>query len=431
MEILIHFQSSVPRRSVVLHAWEPQGETWDLTARDAGGGVFSFTVKGPVADQRSIRFKFRFPDERRWEGDDLVRIVPTRRCRVFWTFDHSARVMTRDPMAGAAPRHVAIRLLTRSRFSGGALYAWQPGTDKSARFPETSRDAGQAVSRFDVRFDQADRHLDWMRGGFHFKFIDRDGGFEADTCNRVWRPSDGDTVSVKSGQASVSAGDVAAKQVTIGLLYPKALGAAPALKLVDLSGEPHQEIVSPGSAPPSAAKDPRFVKADYVVSVYPEAPYALELAERAIEGPLSRPLRVAPGDQGSGLAKLAIVGEARWLDAEPAMAAVRIVFHPRGWTAPLGRLAFDLAVGNAPPFDWVPASRASDGSWQADTQAPVGLVLQALPIADKPIDRRPDGPVSARRRFELQDASSVELHTVDAQPGFVVRPQMSAAKVAG
>ena len=422
MEIVIHFCSGVRRPSVALHAWEPQGETWDQVARDPDGAFFTFTMKCAVADRRAVRFKFRFPEERRWEGDELTRTIPTRDGRELWTFDDSPRVMTRNPDDGTAPGHLIVRLLTRARFAGAALYAWQPGSDRSARFPEASRDAKDCVSLFDIPLDQADHHLDWMKGGFHFKFVDRDGRFEDDACNRVWRPADGGNLSVKSGQASLWTGTPAAKRVTITLLYPKALGAAPVLELVDISGDAYHESVAAASAPSPAPHDARFVMAAYEVGVFPEASYTVQLADPAIEGSLARPLRVTADDAGPSLRKLAIAGDARWLDNEPALAPVCLVFHPRPWTSRLARLAFEVGVGNAPAFDRVAAHREADGSWRADTKAPVGVVLQALPVADQPIDQRLDGPVSAQRRFELRQASPVELHTVDAQPGFIFRP---------
>src|SRR5262245_10934662 len=142
MDVTIEFQSSTPRRTVVLHAWEPRGETWSVSESfPSPRRVFSFRLKGSVADQRSIRFKFRFPEERRWESDEYARCIPTRRARKLWAFDYSERVMCEDPTDGVAPQTITVRLLTRARYAGGHLYAWQPGTGANARIPESSRDS--------------------------------------------------------------------------------------------------------------------------------------------------------------------------------------------------------------------------------------------------------------------------------------------------
>src|SRR4051812_30806421 len=76
MDITITFESAVARESVAIHAWEPLGHVWDVTARESVGRRFTFRLQGTTADARTIQFKFRFPGERRWEPDDYVRHVP-------------------------------------------------------------------------------------------------------------------------------------------------------------------------------------------------------------------------------------------------------------------------------------------------------------------------------------------------------------------
>jgi hypothetical protein len=416
MDVTIHFQSSIPRRKVVLHAWEPQGETWNLAGAQEGTSSFAFRVKGGAADQRTVRFKLRFPDERRWERDEYVRSIPSRHAEALWIFDDSPRVMTRDPFSRPAPAAVTVQLVTRARFVGGSLYAWQPGTDASARFPESSRDRATDASSFTVRL------APWMERGFHYKFVDRGGAFESDACNRVWRPADGAAISTKSGQVTSWAGAPVAKQVRIALLYPRTLDAAPDLLVVDRSGEAFERTISAARPPAPDAGDPRFERAEYALALYPEAPSTVQLRDPALEGRLPRPLCVEADDEGAALTKLTILGDARWLDEAPGRAPLSLVFHARPWTPELATLAFEVSVGNAPAFERVAAHDEGDGTWRAETSAPIGVVLQTVPVGDRPVDQRADGPVSTKRRFELAAATPVELHTVDAQPGLVTRP---------
>lgn len=451
MELTIVFESSIPRTSVALHAWEPQGKVWDIVQHSERAREFQFQLRGPVADQRNVRFKFRFPDEHRWEPDEYIRRIPRRGVQRFWCYDWSPRISVRPPVAPSlaartelmppeeSARVVSIRLLTRQRYAGGALYAWKPGTEHSAWFTEHSRDESRGSSEFRLALQP------WMAAGFHFKLVDAQGRFESEACNRVWRPGDGDDIVVKSGQATLltsgalglsseaGASHGAApsngsahwralphqKHMMVGLIYPTSLGPPPELLLVDRSGEPYEEVVRAVGEPTPLARDSRFCKASYALLVYPEAPYELSSRDPAVEGPIVRPLCVALEEPPGEL--LTVLGDSRWVADFPEEARVSLVFHPRSWTRPITRLAFDLSVGNAGAFEHATARHQPDDSWRAEATVPIGLSLHATPTANEPLDRRPEGPVSSARRFALERSESLELHTVDAQPGFVRR----------
>jgi hypothetical protein len=424
MDITINFESSVPRSVVVLHAWEPQGKVWDVSRRDPTGNQFRFRIEGAIADQRTVQFKFRFPDEHRWEANDFLRTIPTRRVKEFWCYDGSPRVRLHPP-GQTAPGHLAVQLLTRARFAGGSLYAWNPATGDHAWFPQSSRRDADGVSSFLVVVSR------WMQAGFHFKFVDAAGRFESDACNRVWRPADGEAISVKSGQSTLWSGPPDAKKVTITLLYPKQLTAPPALLVADESGDPHVETVCASAPGEPSQQDPRFSRASYQASVYPEASYSVQIADRTLEGDLTRPLRVAPEDTGAELEKLAMLGDSRWLAENPARAPVSLVFHSRPWTPQLAQLSFHVAIGSGAAFDRVAAHRATDGTWRAELRAPVGMTLSVTPTADQPLDQRQDGPISTKRTLTLADVAPVELHTADAQPGFLIRRGAAAIATQG
>lgn len=456
MELTIVFESSIPRTSVALHAWEPQGKVWDIVQHSERAREFQFQLRGSVADQCNVRFKFRFPDEHRWEPDEYIRRIPQRGVQRFWCYDCSPRISVRPPVVPSlavraevmppaeSARVLSVRVLTRQRYVGGALYVWKPGTEHSAWFTEQSRDASRGTSEFRLALQP------WMAMGFHFKLVDAQGHFESEACNRVWRPGDGDNIVVKSGQATllppavpplVAAGTGALgssnaaapsngsahwtavphqKHMTIGLIYPTSLGAPPELLLTDRSGDPYEEVVRASSEPMPLARDSRFCKASYAVMVYPEAAYEISLRDPAIEGAIVRPLCVATDEAPGEL--LTVLGDSRWVADFPQAARVSLVFHPRAWTRPITRLAFDLSVGNAGAFEHATARRQPDDSWRAEATVPVGLSLNATPTANEPLDRRPEGPVCAARRFALERSEAHELHTVDAQPGFVRRP---------
>jgi len=129
MDITITFESSIQREAVVLQAWEPLGQTWSVRAKPENGRC-SFRVTGQVADQRTVSFKYLYPYEHRWEPDDYVRRIPTRRVSSFWTFDFLPRVMVRDPYAETSPDAVTFFLKTRTEFVGGSLFVWKPGTER-------------------------------------------------------------------------------------------------------------------------------------------------------------------------------------------------------------------------------------------------------------------------------------------------------------
>jgi len=86
-----------------------------------------------------------------------------------------------------------IGAITRSRFKGGAVYVWKPGSTEKERFSESSRENQTNVSNFAIAVRP------WMKKGFNFKLVSADDRtWEPDTCSRVWRPADGAKVWVIS-----------------------------------------------------------------------------------------------------------------------------------------------------------------------------------------------------------------------------------------
>jgi len=417
MDITITFESAVPRESVAIHAWEPLGHVWDVTARQSAGRRFTFRLRGTTADVRTVQFKFRFPGERRWEPDDYVRHVPTRRASAFWAFDYSPRVMIRDPYVGSAPERVRVILQTAARLAGGRLFAWRPGATGQVFVNESARSPA-GVSTFDVPV------APWMREGFHFKFVSAGGEFEPDRASRVWRPGDGDTVYVKSGQASVRPRPLQRLPLRIDLLYPRTLGAPPALRLRDRV-EAYSERLTASAAPTPLSEDARFARATYAASVFPEAGYTLAVESGphgAVESAdIRRPIRVAATDAGDQLRFTALLGYDQWLTQVPPVATVRLVYHAPP-QAPPDELSFHVGVGSSTPYETLRAVRRNDGTWAAETTAFVGVPLFAEPDVRPAADRRADGPVSRRRPFRIDEARPTELQTADGRSGFAAAP---------
>ncbi len=419
MDITITFESSVPREAVVLHAWEPLGQTWDARAK-SDGGRFLFRLHGDVVDQRTVSFKFLFPYDHRWEPDDYVRRIPTRRVRSFWAFDLSPRVMIHDPYAARSPSEVTFFLHSRAEFAGGSLYLWKPGTSNQRRVWEWERAAATGISSFRVPVEA------WMRDGFHFKFATASDRFEPERSNRVWRPADGDTIHVKGGQVSLRRNPLVSIPITVRLLFPTLLEAPPGLVLAD-SAEPYRALLQASGEPVPFDRDRRFLVATYVASVFPEAAYTLAVAGGAAEPrPFHRPVRIAHDDSDARRRFTALLGYDGWLTDDLALGPVAFVFHPTAGTAPIGRLAFQVAVGQSPAFAEIPANRAVDGSWRADANVFVKIPLAAAIDAQPPVDQRSEGPVSRWRLFQLADALGTELHTVDGRLGFVRAPTATA-----
>jgi hypothetical protein len=422
MEITITFESSVPREAVVLHAWEPLGQTWNLRAKPEHGRC-TFRLEGRVADQRTVRFKYLFPYEHRWEPDDYVRRIPTRRTSSFWTFDFSPRVMIRDPYRGTAPEEISFRLSTRAEFAGGSLYLWKPGAETRLTVRERERDPDQGISSFIVPVQP------WMKSGFHFKCVDASGRFEPEGSNRVWRPADGAMVHLKAGQVSLRQAALQRMPITVGLIYPATLDRPPELVLRDNSESYSETLRSQGAVAPLAL-DARFRCALYTAAIYPEAGYTITVADdRAEPAPYHRPVRIAADDAEAARRMTALLGYDAWLAKPLALGRAHLVFHRAERTPRIETLAFQLAIGRTLAFAKIAATPDREGSWQAETEVFIGIPMRARPVARPEVDQRSEGPIASWRSFMLADAGVTELHTLDGRLGFVRGPiEMATAK---
>src|SRR3954470_2970628 len=248
---------------VNVHAWDPAGDVRDVAGELISAGIYRFPLEMSATDLRVISFKYWFSDEpQRWESDDYVRHPTVSAAGEVWTAEFSARCLYEDPRtAPPIAEHGVVKLgaLTARKFSGGQIYAWDPGTGQARRYPETAREGGRGLSTFDLAVES------WMRAGFHFKLVARDGTtFEPEWCNRFWRPVDGTEVYFKSGQIALHATCPALARAAITVTMP-ASSIRPALAVADELDDFETEL-EPDS---TSAVDPEFVACRFELSLYP------------------------------------------------------------------------------------------------------------------------------------------------------------------
>ena len=130
MAVAVHHQPVNPSKSCTLHAWIGS-KSWDFPGTRRGSAVDYRLPE--VGDPRLLQFQFFSTDAQsrvEWEPDSFIRRLRLTTPAEIWTFEQSARVLYRDPTpAGAgfqAGDTLTFHAITRNRFNGGRLYAWNP-----------------------------------------------------------------------------------------------------------------------------------------------------------------------------------------------------------------------------------------------------------------------------------------------------------------
>jgi 1,4-alpha-glucan branching enzyme len=354
-----------------LHAWQlawDGNSVWD--PRGVGNaGLMDFKFPA-VPDPRTLQFKYRATSATSgvstWEPDDFVRQVVNITATDIWTFAQSARILSQPPsppgvvfQAGDA---LTFKVVTKQQFAGGQIYAWNPydPTNPSAFFPQSARDAVAGVSTFTVPL------ASWMVAGFHLKLMTYSANgnqiWEADASNRVWRPRDGASLWLKSGQCDVRNQPLALTPVQLEILLPAA-ATAPALTLNDVA-EGLQLPVTVSACRPYTGS-PLFQVASYSPTIYPQAAYNLSANSGSGESaPITRAFPANPADL-TQISRFAL-GASAWLTNFPVVAAsVTLSIGPRNPSNFVAGFAVQLSVGNSTPYLSIPARSAADGSWTA------------------------------------------------------------------
>jgi len=371
--MIVHHQPLAGGSIWNLHAWQLSwsgNSVWD--PRGVGNAALVDFKFPAVPDPRALQFIYRATSATSgistWEPDDFVRQVVNVTPTDIWTFAQTARILSQPPSPPGVvfqPGDVlTFNVITKQQFAGGQIYAWNPydPTNPSAYFPQTARDAAAGVSTFTVPL------AGWMVAGFHLKLMTNgaNGGqiWEPNASNRVWRPCDGTSLWLKSGQCDVRSQPLALTPVPLEILVPAA-GAAPVLTLNDVA-ESLQLPVSASACRPYA-ESPLFQIASYLPTIYPQAAYNLSVdpggGERA---PITRAFPANPADL-TQISRFAL-GAGAWLTNFPTVAtSVTLSIEPRNPSSFVQGVAVQLSLGNStPPYQSIPARLAADGSWTAD-----------------------------------------------------------------
>jgi 1,4-alpha-glucan branching enzyme len=369
--MIVHHQPLVSGSVWNLHAWQLAwngNSVWD--PRGVGNAAlvdFNFPA---VPDPRTLQFKYRATSATSgistWEPDDFVRQVVNITSADIWTFPQSARILSQFPsppgVVFQAGDVLTFKVITKQQFAGGQIYAWNPydPTNPSAFFPQSARDAAAGVSTFSVPL------ASWMAAGFHLKLMTygADGIqiWEADSSNRVWRPCDGASLWLKSGQCDVRSQPLALAPVQLEILLPAA-AVAPALTLNDVAESLQIPVTASASRPYAAS--PLFQVASYSPTIYPQAAYNLCVNLGSGESaPIIRAFPANPADL-TQISRFAL-GTWAWLTNFPVIAAsVTLSIDPRDPSSFVAGLAVQLSFGNSTPYQSIPCRRSADGSWTA------------------------------------------------------------------
>jgi 1,4-alpha-glucan branching enzyme len=372
MKLTVHHQPIAAEAGLswYLRAWQL---SWNGNAAWDPAG----TLNGPVVDvafpdvphPRSLSFKYRSTSASSaltvWEADDFVRQISQIPQGDVWTFAQSRRVLYQDPSPPGvlyrAGDVLTFHVITKSRFSGGRIYVWNPylAANPSSYFGESGRDEGTGTSTFIVTL------LDWMTTGFHLKLVGHDSSgkdlWEPDSSNRVWRPCDGASLWLKSGQCDVRSAPLVLTTAPVEVLLPASLTPLPTLTLNDVvEGQEFTFAVSQVRAYPD---DALFNVATYLPTIYPDAPYDVQAS--AGETPaIVRPFPATPGFP-TGPSRFAL-GASDWVKDLPRVVRASLSITPLARSSFTSGLSVQVAIGNAPPHQTTSAIQGADQSWTAN-----------------------------------------------------------------
>jgi 1,4-alpha-glucan branching enzyme len=367
----LHHAPINPTLTWNLHVWQLSwdgSQVWDPRGVRADSWV---NVDFPqVTDPRLLQFKFRSFNTASvptWESDAFVRQIVDPTSTDVWTFEQSPRIITRDPSVADrvfdAGDLLTVRAITKSRFSGGSIYVWNPydPTAPTATFAETARDEANGVSTFALRL------LGWMTRGFHFKLTARDGHgdpvWESDSSNRVWRPPDGDNLWIKSGQCDARSQPLALTPVDLEILIPSAMANAPVLTLRDLAEGLELQFTSDQLTP--YAPSPLLQVASYRPTIYPQATYTIRVADKTYEAPsIVRPFPADPANVGQ-VSRFSL-GASAWQTRFPQLTPAHLEIQPLLQSSFGAGLSVQSFLGNSTvPYQTSPASQRADNIWSA------------------------------------------------------------------
>jgi 1,4-alpha-glucan branching enzyme len=371
MGIVVHHKPVNGAASWNMHVWQA---AWDGNlVRDTKGisGADTVDFQLPDApDPRQLQFKFYSSSlttgQTTWEADDFTRRLSLVSPAEVWTFESSPRILYQNPFPAGVVFNsgdvLTFQVITQSAFRGGQLYVWNPYdiSVPPAYFAESARDDANGVSTFRVTLMQ------WMTLGFNLKLMhpsvnNQPDIWEPNASNRVWRPSDGATLWLKSGQCDVRSQPLALTPVALEVLYSASLAAPPQLTLQDLVENSIVPLAS--SAPQQYGGSSLFKVASYSVPIYAGASYAVT-SQQNVENPaIQRPFPADPSV--SGAVSRFVLGAGAWVSTFPTITVIPISIRPQRSSSFSGGLSVQVSTGNGPAYETVPAALQPDGTWRA------------------------------------------------------------------
>jgi 1,4-alpha-glucan branching enzyme len=426
MGIMVHYK---PTNSALLwrvHAWQAAWDgncVWD-TKGTPKSDLMDFQLPD-APDPRELQFKFYSTNsstgQDTWEPDDFIRrpflVSPTD----VWTFDSSPRVLYRSPFpAGVVFRAgdvLTFQVITQRAFRGGQLYVWNPYDSSSpvAYFAETARDDANNVSTFHVTLRP------WMTAGFNLKLMQpatntQAAVWEPNAANRVWRPCDGASLWLKSGQCDVRNEPLALTPVALEVLYSATLSTPPQLTLTDL--------IEGSSFPLGTSEttvygaNSRFKVATYSVPIYSQASYAVASLDGVENPPIQRLFPANPSAPGS--VSRFILGAGDWVSSFPAFKQIPLSIRPQANSSFRNGVSVQLSIGNGPSYDSIPATFQRDATWEATLNLPLDTTtsINLLPTAGW--EPKPYAWIDTRRFFTATGFAP-RLYTTEGVYGVCAR----------
>ncbi|MBV8358398.1 MAG: hypothetical protein JO189_10740 [Deltaproteobacteria bacterium] len=426
MGIIVHHQPANTALLWNIHVWKAAWDgnnVWDTKGISTGDGV-EFGLP-EVRDPRKLQFKYHFTSaltgENGWEADALTRRLSRTSPAEIWTFEASARILYQNPYpAGVTfvPGDVlTFHVITRNAFRGGQIYVWDPYDSSAppACFAESARDEAQGLSTFNVTL------AEWMTAGFNLKLIqpaanNKAAVWEPDASNRVWRPCDGKSLWLKSGQCDVRNTPLSLQPVALEVLYSASLSSPPQLALQDLVEGSVFPLVTTSVQPYDSSS--LFKVAKYTVSIYPEASYAVTSQAGIENPPISRPFPPDPSvlDKVSRFA----LGASSWVDAFPAIMRIPLSIKPQVPSSFTAGLSIDISIGNGPSYESVPATLQTDGTWQATLTCALDTTISIDLVSAAGSEPKPYDWIDTSRYF-TPTASTRRLYTTEGVYGICTR----------
>jgi 1,4-alpha-glucan branching enzyme len=421
MAIVVHHKPAIAATAWNMHVWQAAWDgnlEWDRKGA-ANGDVIDFQFPD-VPDPRRLQFMFEATAPTTvWELNSFIRSLFLKAPTEVWTFDSSTRAVYQNPFPPGVvfnPGDVlTFQVITQNAFAGGQLYVWNPydATVQPVYFPQTARDTVNGISTFRVVLQA------WMTYGFHLKLMQPAAGnnaavWEPDASNRVWRPCDGASLWLKSGQSNVRSKPLTLTAVPLEVLYSGRLASAPQLTLTDTVENSTFPVAAASSSPYAAS--PLFQVGSYNVSIYPGASYSI--SGNIENPPIQRPFPADPAAIGS-VSSFAL-GATAWLDTFPSVSGMPLSIMPRPSSSFSAGVSVQISIGNGPAYATVPASRMPDGSWNAALTVALNTTTSIVLIPVAGAEPKPYDWIDTSRYFTPTTPNS-PLYTTEEVYGVTSR----------